>query len=106
MNDTQFVEAARHLAQHALEQGGDSFDTRLNFLTQRLLSRPFKDPETKIARAALADLMQHYKDHPDEAKQLLTVGDSKRDESLDPSTHAAWTMLTNQLMNLDETLNK
>jgi hypothetical protein len=106
MNDVQFVEAARHLAQLALEQGGESFDSRLNFITGRLISRPFKDPEVKVARAALADLMQHYKDHPDEARQLLSVGDSKRDESLDPATHAAWTMLTNQLMNLDETLNK
>jgi hypothetical protein len=106
MNDIQFVEAARHLAQLALEQGGDAFDSRLNFITQRLISRPFKDPECQVARSALADLMQHYKEHPEEAKQLLTVGESKRDESLDPATHAAWTMLTNQLMNLDETLNK
>jgi len=60
----------------------------------------------KIARAVFADLMQHYKEHPDEAKQLLAVGESKRDESIDAPTHAAWTMLTNQLMNLDEVLNK
>jgi hypothetical protein len=26
--------------------------------------------------------------------------------SLDPAGHAAWTMLTNQLLNLDEVLNK
>jgi len=59
-----------------------------------------------VTTAALADLSKHYKEHADEAKQLLAVGDMKRDESIDPATHAAWTMLANQLMNLDEFLNK
>jgi hypothetical protein len=60
----------------------------------------------RVTTTALADLLTHYKDQPDEAKQLLVVGDWKRDESIDPATHAAWTMLANQLMNLDEFLNK
>ena len=31
---------------------------------------------------------------------------SKADRALEPATLAAWTMLTNELMNLDEVLNK
>ena len=44
--------------------------------------------------------------HPDDARHLLSVGESKADPSLDPATLAAWTMLANELMNLDEFLNK
>src|SRR5205823_3369206 len=38
LNDPQFIEAARHLAQYALKEGSE---TRLDFLAKRLLSRPF-----------------------------------------------------------------
>ena len=34
------------------------------------------------------------------------MGESKADPALDPATLAAWTMLANELMNLDEVLNK
>ena len=44
--------------------------------------------------------------HPADAKQLIAVGESKPDPALDVSTLAAWTMLANELMNLDEVLNK
>jgi hypothetical protein len=72
----------------------------------RLLARPLRDRERPIVEASLADLLAYYQTHPDDATKLLDVGESKRDESLDAATHAAWTMLTNQLMNLDEVLNK
>ena len=36
----------------------------------------------------------------------MTVGESPVDPKLDPPTLAAWTMLTNEMMNLDEVLNK
>ena len=34
------------------------------------------------------------------------MGESKPDESLDATQLAAWTMLVNELLNLDEVLNK
>ena len=34
------------------------------------------------------------------------VGESKADTAMDATTLAAWTMLANELMNLDEVLNK
>ena len=51
-------------------------------------------------------MLEYYQQHVDEAQQLLSVGESPRDDSLDVSTRAAWTMLANELMNLDEVLNK
>jgi hypothetical protein len=106
LNDPQFVEAARHLAQSALKNGGATPEARIDFLARRLLSRPFRAEEAKAVRASLDELTDFYKGHAEDAKKLLAVGESKADATLDAGTLAAWTMLANELMNLDEVLNK
>jgi hypothetical protein len=105
LNDVQFVEAARVLAEKTLASG-TADDARLDFLAKRLLARPFRDPELPIIKGTLATLREHYKAKSDDAKKLIAFGESKADPKLDAAELAAWTMLANQLMNLDEVLNK
>jgi hypothetical protein len=106
LNDPQFVEAARVLTQSALKDGGEKTEQKIDYIALRLLARSFKTDELNIVQASLADLLAEFKAKPDEAKKLIAYGESKADASIDPSTLAAWTMLANQLMNLDEVLNK
>ena len=106
LNDVQHVEAARHLAQTILKTGGDSFASRADLLAKRLLARPFRSEELAVVQASFTDLLAHYQTHVEDAKQLITFGESKPDASLDPATLAAWTMLTNEVLNLDEVLVK
>jgi hypothetical protein len=106
LNDPQFVEAARNLAELTLKAGGATPDERLGFLAARLLARPWRGDESRVARDSLDGLLAYYTAHPKDAAELLTVGESKADQALDAPTLAAWTMLTNELMNLDEVLNK
>jgi hypothetical protein len=105
LNDPQFVEADRHLAELTLKGGSDT-GSRLDVLADRLLGRPLRDDERKVVDASLADLTAYYQAHPSDAKALISVGESKPDPALDPSALAAWTMLANELFNLDEVLNK
>lgn len=105
LNDIQFVEAARHLATLTLNSKSIS-DDRLEYLAERLLARSWKPEEKKIILASLADLTSFYEKNEAEAKKLITVGDSKPDTRLNVKELAAWTMLCNQLLNLDEVLNK
>ncbi|HYE17235.1 MAG TPA: DUF1553 domain-containing protein [Tepidisphaeraceae bacterium] len=105
MNDVQFVEAARMLAEGAIK-GAKSFDERLDYATARLIARPMTADERAIVKGTYDELLAHYKASADDAKKLISTGESKRDESLDAAEHAAWTMVVNQLMNLDEVLNK
>lgn len=105
LNDEQFIEAARHLAQRALLAQTDT-NERIDFIAERLISRSFLPQEIAIIHASLADLTLQYQSQPDAAKLLIAGGESKADASLDPVTLAAWTMLVNELMNLDEVLNK
>ncbi|MFO0822105.1 MAG: DUF1553 domain-containing protein [Gemmataceae bacterium] len=105
LNDVQFVEAARVLAEKALKAGGDD-DARIGFISARLLARPFKPQELAIVKASLSDLRENYRAKPEESKKLIAFGESKPDATLDVSELAAWTMLVNELFNLDEVLNK
>ena len=106
MNDPQFVEAARALAQAALKSAQGDLDREIDFITTRLLGRPFDASERDITRKAYQDYLDHFVAHPDEAKKLLSVGESKPDEALAVPQSAALTMVANQVMNLDEGLNK
>ena len=102
LNDPQFVEAARILAQNALENNKDVF----NFMAERLLARPLTSNEKKIIAANADDLLAQYKSDPEAATQLLAVGETKPSAKIDPTKLAAFTMVANEMMNLDEVLNK
>jgi len=106
MNDVQFVEAAKALAALALERGGESLESRADFVARRLIARPFRPQELDVVRASVEDLLEHYRAHPDDARALIDVGEMKPGSGLDPASLAAWTMAVNQLMNLDEFLVK
>jgi hypothetical protein len=105
LNDIQFVEAARVLAEKTIA-GGTTDDARIGFLSARVLARPFRAQELEVVKASLGSLREHYKAKPEEAKKLIAFGESKPNAKLDASELAAWTMLANQLLNLDEVLNK
>jgi hypothetical protein len=106
MNDPQFVEAARALAQGALRASRADVDKQLDFLTHRTIARAFDAREREIARKAYKDLLNHYDSKPADAKKLLAVGESDVDASLPKAEFAALTMLANNILNLDEVLVK
>ena len=106
LNDPQFVEAARNLAQCTLQNGGATATDRLDFMARRLLARPLRPAEQRILTGAVTDLLDQYHANPKAAEELLTVGESKADPALDHPLLAAYTMVANEMLNLDEVLNK
>ncbi len=106
MNDTQFIEAARYLAQRAMREAGDDFDRRLDYVTTRVLARDFSDAERAVARRTYDRFVDLYRADTGEARRLLDVGALPFDAALPLTDSAAWTMLASQVMNLDEVLNK
>lgn len=105
MNDVQFVEAARSLAEAAMETA-PALDARLDYLSARVLARPLAANERQIVRRSYADFERYYSAHPADARSFLDDGERKPDPSLAPAEHAALTMVASQLLNLDEVLNK
>jgi hypothetical protein len=113
LNDEQFIEAARHLAQRTLlaqmPQSPSNVEVtiaRINSMALRLLARPLRGKELDIVSSSLGELLAYYQANPEDANKLIAVGESKADPAIDSSELAAWTLLANQLMNLDEVLNK
>ncbi|HAB19404.1 MAG TPA: DUF1553 domain-containing protein [Verrucomicrobiota bacterium] len=106
MNDPQFIEAARRLAERSLQQSHGDTNRAVELIAARLLARPLRPEEQGIVQDTLSRLIGHYSDQPDDAKKLISVGESKPDTELPAPQLAALTMVANQLLNLDEVLNK
>src|SRR5258707_3567319 len=73
LNDPQFIESARHLAESALKDARATLDDRAGFLAARLLARPLRPDEFAVVQASLNDLLDYYKAHPQDAKALLAT---------------------------------
>lgn len=106
LNDPQFIESARNLSQLAIKGGGTSVESRAEFMALRLMARPLRPEEGQVIQQAFEELFAYYQANPKDANELIAVGESKPDPGLDPAVLAAWTMTANELMNLDEVLNK
>ncbi len=106
MNDPQFVEAARVLAQRALISAKNNLPGQVDFMASRLLARPLDPKELDIVQQSYKDYLNYYDGKPDDAKRLLSVGESKPDEHLSKPEFAAMTMVANEMLNLDEVLVK
>jgi hypothetical protein len=106
LNDPQFIEASRRMAQETLLHAPSDFDGRCNFISQRILSRNFRPEESAILKKSFDDLLARYQAEPAKADELLQVGESQFDNSLPAPELAAWTMVASEIFNLDEAINK
>jgi hypothetical protein len=105
MNDPQFVEASRHFAAYIIESSPDPAQ-RLDFGFRTVTSRHPNTAEKAILRGVLEKHIATYQKDPEAAKKLIAAGDSPVNEKLNASELAAYAMVANLLLNLDETLNK
>ncbi len=106
LNDPQYIEAARNLAQLALKTAPKDEKAALDFIAHRVLLRPLRPAEIAVLVKSRAALLAHYTQSPDDATALITFGESKADPAIPPAQLAAWTMLASELLNTDEALNK
>ena len=106
LNDIQFVEAGRALAEKVLLVPDGNDATRIETAFRAILVRAPKPAEAEVLRGALDRLRGQYKKEPQAAKDLLAIGASKPNPKLDIGELAAWSALCNLMFNLDEALSK
>ncbi len=106
MNDEQFVEASRALAERAMREGGQGDEARATHAFRLVLTRPPNDAEMAVLMENYRAQLGKFKSDKDAATKLVNVGESKPDAKLDPSELAAWTMIGNLILNLDESMTK
>ncbi|HAS48717.1 MAG TPA: hypothetical protein DCS33_05415 [Gammaproteobacteria bacterium] len=103
LNDPQYVEAARNLAQRVLlaETGN-----RFAYLLENTLLREPDQEMIAILENTYADVNESYRNDPEAAAALLRVGESDWDQQLDEAELATWTILASQILSLDELITK
>ena len=106
LNDAQYVEAARVLAEHALTEGGQTPEQRIRFIFRRLTGREPDAQEMKLLKTLLQEQAAGFKAEPERAAKLISVGDQKADANLEAAELAATTALAQAIMNLDATVWK
>ncbi|MFK8110849.1 MAG: PSD1 and planctomycete cytochrome C domain-containing protein [Rubripirellula sp.] len=104
LNDPTFVEAARVFAARTIQEGGQGTDQRITWAYRAVVSRT---PETEIAtelRLVFDQHLQHYRNHPDDAHQLITTGSAPTPRDINPAELAAWTGVARVILNLHESI--
>ncbi len=106
LNDVQFSEAARVLAERALKHGGETPDTQIAH-AYRLATGVRPAPSiVSVLREAFEQERTLFEQNPESASAVISAGEAPRDETLDPAVHAAMSIVTSMILNLDETLTR
>jgi hypothetical protein len=106
MNDVQWVEAARSLAQRVIRETGEDPRRRINRMSEILLAHDAPAPMAAVLETSFHRMQQHYAKDAKAAHLLVEVGEKKRDTSIPDPELAAWTVVASEMLNLDETVNK
>jgi hypothetical protein len=106
MNDQQYVEAARRLAERMMLDGGSQPVDRLEWGFRWVTARKPTPSEAAVLQTIYEKQLAHYQQDPAAAEKLLTVGPMPRNAALPASEHAAYTLTANLLLNLDEAITK
>jgi hypothetical protein len=106
LNDEQFLECAKMLAVRTLKEGRQSLTTeeRLARMYRRVRGKRPSQEELDLLRQTLEASRASYQDRMDDAKALLTQGVAPVPDDLDLRDVAAWMLVANALLNLDQTL--
>ena len=106
MNDVTYVEAARKLAERMMNEGGESPAERLDYGFRLAAAREPGEAEREILRRSLNRYFDRFQTTPADAEQILSAGESPRNENLEPAEHAAYAAVASMILNLDETVTK
>jgi hypothetical protein len=102
LNDEAFFEAARHLAKRMQREGGANLKSKLTYGFRLCLTRKPTPLELSRLTGLFEKEAARYHSDESDAKAVLAV----KDASPDAAELAALTLVSNVLLNLDETLTK
>jgi hypothetical protein len=102
LNDPQFVEAARRVAEHALRRSPADAAARYRLVFRTLVGRPPDEAEAGILARLFEEQRALFALQAEDAGRLLAVGEAGADQALDRVDLAALTMVASAVMNFDE----
>lgn len=106
LNDPQYVEASRVLAENMIKKGGDDPDGQISYGFRVVTSREPQAEELKILQELYLSQLKEYQESPAAADKLLKVGEMPADLTLPKSKLAALTVVASTLINYDASVYK
>lgn len=106
LNDVHFVEASRKFAERIISEGGDSFESRIQYAYKLALCRDVTPEELVVCQQVFDAQLKSFSEDEDAAKKYIGLGESSPAEGLDPVELAAYAIVANMLLNLDEVLTR
>jgi hypothetical protein len=103
LNDPVFFEAAQSLARKMMEEAGTDPQARIADGFRRCTSRHPTEQETARILAYYKQELDRFQKDPDGSAKVIKGYTSP---SVNASEQAAWTMVANVMLNLDETITK
>ncbi len=97
LNDPEYFGAARELAGLAMEAGGESTASRIDFMFRRATARRPAPDERGILSNRYNKAVAQFAEDPDAARAVIDSGSAE---------HAAWTVVASIILNLDETITR
>lgn len=106
MNDVTYVEAARVLAEQAIQLGGASLPSRLSWAFRRVLARSPSERELSVLVEGFEKRLKEFAALPAQVEQFVSQGKTRPDPSIPPVELAAYAATVSVLFNLDEFIMK
>ncbi len=106
MNDPQYVEAARQLAQRTLLENPGSTAGKIRAMYRYAFGTAPSPKNQKVFADSYAKFESAFRSNPRDAEALIGVGESLAPPELEPVELASLTLVANQIMNLDSFVNK
>lgn len=106
LNDPVYVEAAQALGRKIVAKGGSDLPQRITFAIRESLAREPRPAEVERLAALYESSLADYTAKPEMAAQLAQEPLGPLPEGSNLPEHAAWTIVSNVILNLDEVFMK
>ncbi|MCH7685841.1 MAG: DUF1553 domain-containing protein [Planctomycetes bacterium] len=106
LNDPVYVEAAQALARRIVTEGGRTPKDRIRFALQLCTVRPPKEDQVNYLLELYESELDHYRTEPKQAEKIATDPLGPLPKHMHLPELAAWTVVANVLLNLDEVITK
>lgn len=103
MNDVQHFEAARGFAERILT-GAATPEERITFAFRTVLARRPSAAESILVQEFFTRELAKFQAAPAEAKKAITFGESKPSAAVNEPELAAWALVANLILNMDESV--
>ena len=105
LNNKTFVESARFLAERMIKRETQTAAQKITWAFRTVTSREPHPAEVSVLLEDYKAYRQEFAAAPETTQKILSIGEKPYDQRLDEIDLAAWTLVANTLMNLDESIS-